>query len=333
MSLSFSVQSLSSLVDHEDLMEAKRIIEIEKQGLEALMASLDNCFVHAVDFLLNTTGRVVLTGVGKSGHIAKKIASTMASTGTPAFFIHPAEASHGDLGMLTRGDSLLALSNSGETKELAEILAYAKSMHIPLIAITKNKKSTLASMAEVTLTLPNTPEACPLQLAPTTSSLMTLALGDALSMALLKRRGFTPQDFSRLHPGGRLGAKLIKVAKIMHLSSALPLVGMGTVMQEALLVMTSKSFGCIGVIDANKSLRGVITDGDLRRHMSPHLLEQRVENIMTSSPFTLNAHLLVQEAMAYLNEKNITGAFVLDERNTVCGFIHLHDCIRHLGLQ
>lgn len=323
-----SVVPLKTFCSHQDLEEGRRVLDIQKQGLDVLASGLDEKFVHALDVMISAQGRVVLTGVGKSGHIAKKIASTLASTGTPSFFIHPAEASHGDLGMLSEGDVLLSLSNSGETKELAEIITFSKANHIPVIGITQNPKSTLAMTADIVLLLPMVPEACPLQLAPTTSSLVSLALGDALAMALLKRRGFTPQDFSRLHPGGKLGARLITVGKVMHQNEEVPMIVEGACMTEALLMMTSKTFGCVGVINTSGYLKGIITDGDLRRHMSPTLLESIVDDIMTPSPFTLTPSILAQEALTLMNEKGITGSFVLNEEQKVCGFLHMHDCIK-----
>lgn len=323
---------LSSSVSSElrpDLQEAYRVLDIEAAGLQALKKHLNGDFTQAVDILMATTGRVVITGVGKSGHIGRKISATLASTGTPSFFIHPVEASHGDLGMLMKGDSLIALSNSGETKELAEIIAFARSNHLPIIAVTKEPSSTLARMAEVCLLLPSTPEACPLELAPTTSSLATLALGDALAMVLLKRRGFTPKDFGRLHPGGKLGARLIRLDKIMHRQDKLPLITPFLLMKETLLVMTSKALGCAGVIDETGKLIGIVTDGDLRRHMGPQLLEKQACEIMTRNPKTLSPDTLLEEATTFMNERSISGIFVVDEQSRPIGFVHLHDCLKH----
>lgn len=311
-----------------DLQEARRVLDSELHGLQGLKESLNGEFIEAINILETTPGRVVITGMGKSGHIGRKIASTLASTGTPSFFIHPAEASHGDLGMIMKGDTLIAISNSGETKELAEIITFSKANRLPLIAITKNRSSTLAHMSTICLLLPGLPEACPLELAPTTSSMMTLALGDALAMVLLKRRGFTSTDFGRLHPGGKLGARLVRIDKVMHHAHVLPLVPVHMLMKDVLLVMTSKSFGCAGVIDDKGILIGMVTDGDLRRHMGTHLLEQKAEDIMTRSPKTLPPYVLLEEATAFMNENAISGTFVVDENKRPLGFIHLHDCLK-----
>ena len=313
---------------HSDMVEAYRVLEVECQGLMALKDHLNHGFVKAVDIFATTKGRVVVTGVGKSGHIGRKISSTLASTGTPSFFIHPVEASHGDLGMLQKDDALLVLSNSGETKELTEIISFARLNHMALVAVTKNDTSTLAKVADVCLLLPPVPEACPLELAPTTSSLATLALGDTLAMVLLKRRGFTPQDFGRLHPGGKLGARLIKVSKLMHTHEALPLVPLSCPMGDVLLMMTSKSLGCAGVIDEEGHLVGIITDGDLRRHMGSHLLNKQAVDVMTSSPHTLAPHVLVDEAKAFMSEKKISVLFIVDNHKPI-GLLHLHDFLTH----
>jgi arabinose-5-phosphate isomerase len=316
------------LGDNKDLIEARRVIETEISGMSALLSSLDESFTKAIDVFIGTKGRVILTGVGKSGHIGRKISSTLSSTGTPSFFIHPAEASHGDLGMLKNGDSILAISNSGETKELSEILIFAKTNDIKVVSITQKAKSTLAKMSDVVLLLPPAKEACPLLLAPTTSSLLTLAYGDAIAMTLIGRRGFTPTDFGRLHPGGKLGARLITVEKTMR-KSDLPIVNKDTSMRDAIITITEKSLGCTGVIDDNGSLCGIITDGDLRRNMSNNLLEKTAEEIMTHEPFMLRRDILAQEAIAKMSLKKITGAFVTDEHsNKPVGFVHMHDCIR-----
>jgi len=255
-----------------DIDAARRVLRTEIAGLEALVAGLGGSFSAAVEALARVKGRVTVTGMGKSGHIARKIAATLSSTGTPAQFVHPAEASHGDLGMLAEGDAVLALSNSGDTAELEDIVAYTRRFRIPLIAMTRRAASTLAEAADITLVVPDSAEACPMGLAPTTSTTMMLALGDALAVALLERKGFSARDFHSLHPGGTLGRKLLHVADIMHDDAAMPLVARGTAMAEAILTMSAKSFGCVGVVDGAGGLVGIITDGDLRRHMSAELL-------------------------------------------------------------
>lgn len=315
---------------HEDLIEARRVLEIESGALKVLGQTLTEHFSAAVDAILATQGRVILTGMGKSGHVANKIAATFASTGTPSYFVHPAEASHGDLGMIANQDLILALSNSGETSELSDILAYAKRYKIPLVGMTTNAASTLAKTADISLKIPRVEEACPLGLAPTTSTTMMMALGDALATAVLRRRGFSAADFGSLHPGGRLGQKLIRVERLMHKGKSMPLVLSGVLMQEALIDMTAKGFGCLGVIDAHCNLLGIITDGDLRRHIGSALLDKKVEEIMTLNPLMIAPDLLAQEAIAIMNEKSITNLFVTENRNSrkPIGILHVHDCLR-----
>lgn len=306
----------------------ERVLRLEAEALVQLAESLDERFGAAVEILLKARGRVVVTGMGKSGHIARKIAATLASTGTPAFFVHPSEASHGDLGMVARDDVVLALSNSGGTAELADIVGYAKRFTLPLIGITSRAPSPLADQSDVTLLLPNAAEACPMGLAPTTSTTLMLALGDALAVALLERRGFSAEQFRVFHPGGALGRRLVKVADIMHAGDALPLVDTGTSMADALLVISSKGFGCVGIRDAAGKLAGIITDGDLRRHMAPDLLGQRVEDVMTARPRTIRPGALAAEALGVMNDRQITGLFVTEEDGRPAGFLHLHDCLR-----
>lgn len=314
---------------HGDLLEARRVLTLESEALEQLAHTLDESFEKAVSLLVNTNGRVILSGIGKSGHIANKIAATLSSTGTPAFFVHPSEASHGDLGMVTCDDALIILSYSGETAELSDIANYAVRFNIPLIAITRKADSTLAKAAHTTLLLPPSPEACPMGLAPTTSTILMLGLGDALAVSLLKRKGFSENDFKRLHPGGSLGKKLLHVSDIMRFYEELPLVPLGTPMDEALMVMTEKGFGCIGVLNMNKGLAGVITDGDLRRHMNPSLLSFPVENVMTVSPKTIFSSSLAAEAVGYMNRHSITNLFVVEEStNNLVGLVRLHDCLK-----
>jgi arabinose-5-phosphate isomerase len=265
--------------------------------------------------------------MGKSGHVGRKIAATFASTGTPAFFVHPGEASHGDLGVITPNDVIMALSWSGETAELKDLIDYSRRFRIALIAVTAAAESTLARAADVVLLLPTTREACPHNLAPTTSTLMQAGLGDALAVALLENRGFTALDFSKLHPGGRLGAMLKFVANIMHSGDAIPLARLGTVMADAVVEMSSKGFGCVGITDAEGSLAGIITDGDLRRHMGPDLLEARVEDVMTPSPKTVRPDQLASEALEIINSSKIT-ALIVAEAGKPVGIIHFHDLLR-----
>jgi arabinose-5-phosphate isomerase len=310
-----------------DLSSARRVLDLEIAGLKELSASLDEGFSAALDLLENISGRIVVTGMGKSGHIACKIAATLASTGAPAIFVHPGEASHGDLGMITTNDAVLALSNSGETSELADLVAYTKRFEIPLIAITGGDGSALAKAATVALVYPASQEGCPMGLAPTTSTTVTLALGDAIAVALLERNGFSPADFHALHPGGKLGQRLLKVLDIMHAGDALPLVTPATSMADAILEMTTKSFGCVGVIDDGGQLLGVVTDGDLRRHMSADLLSLTVDDILTTGGKTIRAEALASEAVHLMNVSKITNVFVV-ENNKPVGILHIHDCLR-----
>jgi arabinose-5-phosphate isomerase len=314
-----------------EIDSALRTLDAEAGGIAALAAAihdgLGESFVRAVELLRAAKGRVIVTGMGKSGHIGRKIAATFASTGTPAFFVHPGEASHGDLGMITADDAIMALSWSGETVELKDLIDYSRRFRIGLIAITAKPDSTLAQAADVTLVLPQAREACPHNLAPTTSSLMQLVLGDALSVALLESRGFTALDFRALHPGGRLGAMLKFVRDIMHSGDAMPLVRLGTRMSDALVEMSTKSFGCVGVTDDRGALSGIITDGDLRRHMRANLLEARVDEIMTRAPKTVRPDQLASEVLELLNSLKITAVMVIDNGRPV-GIVHLHDLLR-----
>jgi arabinose-5-phosphate isomerase len=296
-------------------------------GLEALARALDRRFAEAADILLATRGRVIVTGMGKSGHIAGKIAATLASTGTPAFFVHPSEASHGDLGMVTREDAVVALSYRGETAELSDLVLYTRRNGLKLIAITAQAQSALARAADVALILPAMEEAGPIGLAPTTSTTMMLALGDALAMAVLSRRAFTAEDFRDLHPGGALGALLLRVETVMHTGSALPLVPAETPMSEVLIEMSAKRFGCVGVTNGHGALVGIITDGDLRRHMSADLLRQSAERVMTKDPKTIAPATLAVEALALMNARTITTLFVIEGAAPV-GILHIHDLLR-----
>ena len=311
-----------------DLAVARRVIRAEVEGLERLGRALDSSFGAALDLCASARGRLIVTGIGKSGHVARKIASTLASTGTPAQFVHPAEASHGDLGMIGADDAILALSNSGESDELGAIIAYSRRFRIPLIAITGGPGSTLAEAADVVVPLPRAAEACPMGLAPTTSTTMMLAAGDALAIALLERKGFSPADFQRLHPGGTLGKRLLRVGDIMHAGDSVPLVAPDAPMSEAILVMTAKSFGCVGVCDDAGRLVGIVTDGDLRRHMDSGLLARAVAEIMHGEPKTITAAHLAAEALGLMNRFAITSLFVVDDDRRPAGFLHMHDCLR-----
>jgi arabinose-5-phosphate isomerase len=320
--------ALSGSCSKADLAVARRVIRSEIRGLEALAETLDGEFHQAVEACATARGRIIVTGVGKSGHIARKIAATLASTGTPAQFVHAVEASHGDLGMIGPGDAILALSNSGETTELADIIAYSRRFNIPLIAITGGGRSTLAGAADIVLLLPDAAEACPMGLAPTTSTTTMMALGDALALALLERKGFSSTDFQRFHPGGRLGRQLLRVRDIMHQQTEIPLVSPVALMSEAILVMTAKSFGCVGVCETDGRLIGVITDGDLRRHMGDALLSQTVRQVMHQDPKTITAGALAADALGLMNRQAITSLFVVDEAGRPVGFVHMHDCLR-----
>ena len=310
---------------------ALRTLDAEGGGIDALAAALRDglgaSFAAAVDLIRAAQGRVIVTGMGKSGHIGRKIASTFASTGTSAFFVHPGEASHGDLGMIANNDVIIALSWSGETVELKNLTDYSRRFRIGLIAMTANPESTLAKNADVVLALPQAREACPHNMAPTTSSLMQLALGDALAIALLEGRGFTAVDFGLLHPGGKLGAQLKTVAEFMHASDTVPLTPLGTRMSDAIIVMTTKGFGCVGITDPRGLLVGIITDGDLRRHMRNDLLDQRVDDVMTRSPKTVRPDQLISETLELLNSTKVTAVFAVEGGKPV-GIIHIHDLLR-----
>ena len=312
------------------LLSGLRTLEAEAGGIAALTAAMQDglgpAFTAAVDMVRAARGRVIVTGMGKSGHVGNKIAATLSSTGTPAFFVHPAEASHGDLGMITRDDVIMALSWSGETVELKNLIDYSRRHRIGLIAVTVDPGSTLAKAADIVLALPQAREACPHNLAPTTSSLMQLALGDALAIALLESRGFTALDFGALHPGGRLGAALKSVRDLMHSGAKIPLAPMGSAMSDALVEMTAKGFGCVGILDRGV-LVGIITDGDLRRKMRPDLLETKVDAVMTRTPKTVRPDQLATEALEILNSSKITALFVV-EASAPIGIIHLHDLLR-----
>jgi|SRR5690348_10841938 arabinose-5-phosphate isomerase len=313
------------------IASALRTLEAEGSGIDALTVALRNglgdAFATAVETIRAAQGRVIVTGMGKSGHVARKIASTLASTGTPAFFVHPGEASHGDLGMIGSSDIILALSWSGETAELKNITDYSRRHGIKLIAMTAVNDSALARVADVVLALPQAREACPHNLAPTTSSLMQLALGDALAIALLESHGFTAVDFGLLHPGGKLGTLLKTVGDIMHTGAALPLAPLGTPMSEAILEMTAKGFGCVGITDGHGILVGIITDGDLRRHMRGNLLNALVDDVMTRGPKTVPPKQLLSETLDMLNSMKVTALYAVEVGKPV-GIIHVHDLLR-----
>jgi arabinose-5-phosphate isomerase len=310
---------------------ALRTLEKEAGGITALAAAirgeLGQPFVAAVELLRGARGRVIVTGMGKSGHVGRKIAATFASTGSPAFFVHPGEAGHGDLGMITHDDVIVALSWSGETAELRSLIDYSRRFRIGLIAVTAETESTLAHAADVVLALPQAKEACPHNLAPTTSSLMQLALGDALAVALLESRGFTPLDFGLLHPAGRLGAMLKFVRDIMHKGEAVPLAPLGTRMSNAVVEMSTKGHGCVGITDSDGKLAGIITDGDLRRHMRPDLLDALVDDVMTRAPKTVRPDQIASEALEILNSSKVTVLLVAEAGKPV-GVVHFHDLLR-----
>jgi arabinose-5-phosphate isomerase len=313
------------------IASAARTLQLETEGLSALKAALASdlidSFAAAVEMLRACRGRVIVTGMGKSGHVGLKVAATLSSTGTPAYFVHPSEASHGDLGMITPADVIVAFSWSGETVELGNIVSYSRRFAVPLIAVTSNPHSTLAEAAELVLALPQAKEACPHGLAPTTSTVMQLALGDCLAMALLDSKGFTARDFQALHPGGQLGARLKFVGDLMHKGDRLPLAPADQVMAEAIVVMTEKALGCLGVVDERGVLKGIITDGDLRRHMGVGLLARRVQDIMTAALKTVSPDLLASAALEIINSSQITTLFVVENDRPV-GIIHIHDLLR-----
>lgn len=326
---SMSVATIKAAID---------TLDIESNALNSLAATISGplrtTFLAVVDLVKDVTenkGRVIITGMGKSGHVARKIAATLASTGTPSHFVHPGEASHGDLGMIVKGDCVIAISNSGETAELSSTLTHCKRFNIPLIGITSRAASSLGQTANYLLLLPNAPEACPMGLAPTTSTTLAMALGDAIAVALLGARNFTAQNFRVLHPGGKLGSSLIMIGDLMTTGDDVPLVKVGTSFGDALDVMSAKKKGCVGVVDDNGALVGMITDGDVRRALQKNKetspVGERVETLMTKNPRTMTADLLASEAVNFMNEKQITAIFIVDGDKPV-GFLHAHDCLR-----
>ncbi len=312
-----------------DKLSAIRTIDSEIETLESLKESLDSVsLTAALDFMQNSKGRIIITGIGKSGHIAQKIAASLASTGTPSFFVHPAEASHGDLGMITEDDVVIAISNSGESKELIDILNYCKRFGIKLIAITKNPDSSLGKACDIVLKLPNHSEACPLGLAPTSSTTATLVLGDILTVGMIERKGFSKEDFNDRHPGGKLGAILKHVSDLMHTGQDMPILDENSNMQAVLLEMTSKRLGCVGFINQSGELTGMLTDGDLRRCLSPKILEEKAVNLMTKNPKTIKPEAMTAEALKIMHDKKITNLFVV-EGNKPVGVIHIHDLLNN----
>ena len=326
-----AIRGGKSMPSAAGVASALRTLEIESEGMRALLDSvagpMAEPFAHAVETLKAARGRVIVTGIGKSGHVGQKLAATFASTGTPAFFVHPSEASHGDLGMITRDDVILALSWSGETVELKNIVTFSRRFAVPLIAITSRRESALGRAADTVLELPKIKEACPHGLAPTTSTTIQLALGDALAIALLETKGFTARDYKVFHPGGSLGAQLKFVSEMMHKADQLPLAPETMAMSDAIVIMTQRSFGCLGIVDARGRLVGVITDGDLRRHMRANLLTARTAEIMTRKPKSVKPGMLASAALEVLNASRITALFVVDRGKPV-GIVHVHDLLR-----
>jgi len=312
--------------DNKDIASARYVLQQEIQGLQALDAYLGKEFIAAVELVAQTKGRLIISGMGKSGHVARKIAATMASTGTPSYFVHPGEASHGDLGMITQDDCVMLLSNSGETSELRDIIAYCTRFKIPLIGVVRRAASTLVEESTVPLVLPDIAEASPTG-APTTSTTMMMALGDALAIALLERRGFTREEFHVFHPGGKLGQAFTRVSSLMHADGEVPLVAPDAAMSDVLLTMTAKRFGCAGVVE-NGKLIGVVTDGDLRRHLNGDMLALDAKSVMTANPVTIDPQALAVEALSVMNGKSITSLFVVDGQKKPVGIIHIHDCLR-----
>ncbi len=314
-------------MNNKDIEFAKKTIETEIKALQEMSTLFGENLSTVLNIMQNAQGRVIVTGMGKAGHIGNKIAATLASTGTPSFFVHPAEASHGDLGMVTEKDVVLAISNSGESKELLDILNYCKRFNIPLIAITKVEDSSLGKLADYILSLPKAKEACPLGMAPTSSTTSMLAMGDVLACCLMNRKGFSKTEYNKSHPGGKLGSVLLKVENVMRTGDDLPIISDQQKMPEALYLMSKKMLGCVGIVDFDGKLLGMITDGDLRRQMNDDLFAKSVCEVMTENPKTIKADVLAAEAVRIMNEKSITQLFVLEDDKPV-GLIHLHDCLR-----
>jgi len=325
--MSPSKAKLSPVSGASDLDAARRVLTTAAQALHTLADALDGDFTAAIDTMLAAKGRVIVSGMGKSGHVARKIAATLSSTGTPAYFVHPAEASHGDMGAITGADVLLLLSWGGETAELADLITYAKRNHNPIIAIGANPDSTLIKAADVKLVLPRAPEACPMGMAPTTSTTMMLSLGDALAVALMERKGFSPDQYRDFHPGGSLGRALIRVSDLMHSGDEVPLARADTPLRDVLLVIASGRLGCVGIVDVAGALVGIVTDGDVRRHFGAGIDDCKAGDLMTANPKTAEPGQLAAEALALMTEKKITQLFVVEDGKPL-GVIHIHDCLR-----
>jgi arabinose-5-phosphate isomerase len=328
-------QDMNQAHKNQDLESGIRTIKAEAAGLNALAESLDSEFSVAVDTIhkmkQDRRGRLIIAGIGKSGHIGKKLVATLASTGTPSHFVHPGEASHGDLGMVTEHDVVMMISNSGENPELSDLIQYTRRFNIPLISITSKQDSTLARHSDTVLLMPKMPEACPNGLAPTTSTTMTLALGDAVAVALLERMNLTPEDFGVFHPGGKLGKRLLTVEEVMHKIKDVPMINSSSTMDQAILLLTSKNLGCVIVSDDGKTLRGVITDGDLKRHMAPDLLERQIKDVMTGMPKTIKGDDLAVQGVNIMTNtpgQYITSLVVVDEAGNMTGLIRLQDCLQ-----
>ena len=309
------------------IKEAKKVLKIEIDSAKTLSSSFNESFYNVVKTIFDTQGRVVVTGIGKSGHIANKISSTFSSTGTPSQFVHPTEASHGDLGSITNSDCILAVSNSGQSNELNDVIDYAKRFNIPLLSISSNKKGPLYNKSDHAILFRKPIEACPLNLAPTSSTTMTLMIGDAIAISLLKMRGFDKSHFGKFHPGGNLGKDLVKLSEVMHGKKALPLVKENELMSKVLLVITKKSFGCVGVLNKSKNLVGIITDGDLRRNMKKDIVNKKACEVMTKNPKMAKVNTLVGEALNMMNSKKITSLFVCANAKPI-GIVHVHDLLR-----
>lgn len=317
-----------SIQENLDKNCAIRTVNNEIDTIIKLRDNLDGSLTRALDIMQNANGRIIITGMGKSGHIGKKIAASLASTGTPSFFVHPAEASHGDLGMITEDDVVIAISNSGESRELVDILNYSKRFGIKLIAITKNPESSLGKASNIVLKLPNNGEACPLGLAPTNSTTATLVFGDILTAGLIQRKGFTKSDFNQRHPGGKLGSILQRVSDLMHIGEEMPILEENTNMQQVLLEMTSKRLGCVGFINQNGEFTGMLTDGDLRRCLSAEILNKKAIDLMTKNPKTISKDTMASEAMKIMHDKKITNIFILEDEKPI-GVIHIHDLLNN----
>jgi arabinose-5-phosphate isomerase len=322
-----SSRDQNKMNDSDILRAAARVLAAEGEALKLLGDALDDSFLKAAETMRACKGRVIVTGMGKSGHVARKIAATLASTGTPAYFVHPSEASHGDLGMIVSEDVVLALSNSGEVSEMTDLIHYSRRFSIPLIGMTSGAKSSLATASDVALILPPVAEVCPMGLAPTTSTTMMIALGDALAVVLMEMKGFTAEDFRNFHPGGKLGKKLMRVCDIMRKDGDMPLVKETDAMSHVLLVMTQKSLGCAGIVDASGKLTGIITDGDLRRHMDAELTSKTAAEIMTKAPMTVAPDILAAKVLQIMNDKKRTQVFVVEKDKPV-GILHIHDLLR-----